>query len=78
MKQALIFAVLSVLVLQTLSGVPNSDRVKKEKPLSSHSHYDADGKHNPDYDHDAFIGDDEEEKKTWDDLTPEESKAKLE
>ncbi|XP_033117476.1 calumenin-B-like isoform X2 [Anneissia japonica] len=49
------------------------DRVKNQK-LSHEEHFDGDG-HNTDYDHDAFLG--EEEARTFEDLSPEESKARL-
>ncbi|XP_072047360.1 calumenin-B-like [Amphiura filiformis] len=74
MKQCLIFAVLSVLALQSF-GVPNNDRVKESKPLSHTDHYDADGNHNAGYDHDAFLG--EDESKSFSGLTEEQSKEKL-
>lgn len=50
------------------------------KKLSDQSHFvdtDNDGKfeHNPDYDHEAFLGKDESDK--FKQLTPEESKARL-
>ena len=41
--------------------------------LSEKKHYDGD-EHNPDYDHDAFLG---EEAKTFDQLSPEESQERL-
>ena len=37
--------------------------------------HEEDGEHNPDYDHDAFLG--HEDKKTFDQLSPEESKERL-
>jgi len=42
--------------------------------LSKEEHFDKHQEHNPDYDHEAFLG---EEAKTFDDLTPEESKSRL-
>lgn len=42
--------------------------------LSDKEHYDKDGKHNEEYDHEAFLG---KEKKSFDQLTPEESKERL-
>jgi len=42
--------------------------------LSKEEHFDKEKEHNPDYDHEAFLG---EEAKTFDDLTPEESKSRL-
>ena len=37
--------------------------------------HEEDGEHNADYDHDAFLG--HEDKKTFDQLSPEESKERL-
>lgn len=48
------------------------DRVHHEPQLSDKTHNDAESF---DYDHDAFLG--AEEAKTFDQLTPEESKARL-
>ena len=42
--------------------------------LSGEKHYDGD-EHNAEYDHDAFVG--QEEAKTFDELTPEESQKRL-
>ena len=42
--------------------------------LSDKEHYDKDGKHNEEYDHEAFLG---KEKKSFDQLTAEESKERL-
>lgn len=42
--------------------------------LSDEEHYLND-EHNPDYDHEAFLG--EDEARTFDQLTPEESKERL-
>lgn len=70
---------LSVLVCITLvHSIPNPDETLKkrviEKELSGKEHYHS-KEHNPDYDHEAFLG---EEAKTFDQLTPEESKRRLE
>ena len=43
--------------------------------MSEHEHFDGEGEHNADYDHDAFLG--EEEAKEFDKLTPEESLRRL-
>lgn len=51
---------------------PNKTRVKDE-PLSDKKHFDKE-EHNADYDHEAFLGD---EAKAFDQLSPEESKARL-
>lgn len=45
----------------------------KKQPLSHHKHFENE-EHNADYDHEAFLG---EEAKTFDQLTPEESKERL-
>lgn len=78
MKQAIVLLVLTVLVVQISSKPADSnkhtDRVHEGKPLSDSEHFVGDG-HNNDYDHDAFLG--EEEAKTFSDLSPEESKRRL-
>ena len=50
-----------------------SRRVHEGK-LSDQEHYDEKGEHNAEYDHDAFLG---KQKKSFDQLTPEESKERL-
>lgn len=42
--------------------------------LSDQEHYDKEGEHNAEYDHEAFLG---KQKKSFDQLTPEESKERL-
>ena len=42
--------------------------------LSDEEHYNEQGEHNNEYDHEAFLG---KEKKSFDQLTPEESKERL-
>lgn len=44
------------------------------QPLSDEEH-EQNGEHNSDYDHEAFLGHDEAE--TFDQLSPEESRARL-
>uniref|UniRef100_A0A8D8Y725 Reticulocalbin-3 n=1 Tax=Cacopsylla melanoneura TaxID=428564 RepID=A0A8D8Y725_9HEMI len=61
------------------SCIPNPDETQPkkrtlEKELSSKEHYHS-KEHNPDYDHEAFLG---EEAKTFDQLSVEESKKRLE
>uniref|UniRef100_T1JLL4 Reticulocalbin-3 n=1 Tax=Strigamia maritima TaxID=126957 RepID=T1JLL4_STRMM len=46
-----------------------------DKPLSTEKHYGMEEEHNADYDHEAFLG--EQEAKTFDQLSPEESKERL-
>jgi len=45
-----------------------------DRKLSEQVHFDKEQEHNEDYDHEAFLG---EDAKTFDDLTPEESKSRL-
>ena len=52
--------------------IDKKDRVIHDDLLSNRNHDDAD---NFDYDHEAFLGQDEA--KTFDQLTPEESKERL-
>jgi len=58
------------------SAIPTNDKKSRvhEASLSSHDH-NLHGEHNPDYDHDAFLGHDQAE--TFDQLSPEESQEKL-
>ncbi|KAG9264137.1 reticulocalbin-3 isoform X1 [Astyanax mexicanus] len=63
---------LSLIVGVTVAVPPQEKRVHHQRDLSDHAHDDA---HSFQYDHEAFLG--KEEAKTFDQLTPEESKAKL-
>ena len=49
-------------------------RVHEQQPLSDEVHY-KETEHNNEYDHQAFLGN--EQKKTFDELSPEESKLRL-
>ncbi|KAM9457523.1 reticulocalbin-3 isoform 3-T3 [Clarias gariepinus] len=64
--------ILSVLLALGLAVPPQEKRVHHQRDLSDHAHDDA---HGFQYDHEAFLG--KEEAKTFDQLTPEESKARL-
>ncbi|KAG1649593.1 Calumenin-B [Nymphon striatum] len=55
-------------------SIGKKDRVVTDKPLSDADHYDNEEHHNTEYDHEAFLGD---QAKTFDQLTPEESKERL-
>ncbi|KAL4617922.1 calumenin isoform X1 [Arapaima gigas] len=59
-------------VYATSKPTEKKDRIHHDDPLSDKEHDDSE---NFDYDHDAFLG--EEEAKTFDQLTPEESKERL-
>lgn len=60
------------------SGVPTlrseKERAFQQEDLSEQEHFDADGEHDPEYDHEAILGD---EAKEFDKLTEEESKRRL-
>ena len=49
-------------------------RIHEEQKLSDEEH-EVEGEHNPDYDHEAFLGKDES--KSFDQLSPEESRTSL-
>ena len=59
-------------VYATSKPTEKKDRVHHDEPLSNREHDDSE---NFDYDHEAFLG--QEEAKTFDQLTPEESKERL-
>lgn len=59
-------------VYATSKPTDKKDRVHHDEPLSNREHDDTE---NFDYDHEAFLG--QEEAKTFDQLTPEESKERL-
>lgn len=70
-------SVLLLLVVVT-SALPKSDDKKDrviDRELSDKEHFQNEH-HNPQYDHDAFLG--AEEAKTFEQLEPEESKRRLE
>lgn len=56
----------------TLAVPPKEKRVHHQRELSDHVHDDA---HGFQFDHEAFLG--KEDAKTFDQLTPEESQARL-
>lgn len=68
-----VFAFLAV----SVSSVPTEKhRPKVPKDLSDETHYEGDRRaHNSDYDHEAFLG--EEEAQTFDQLAPAEAKRRL-
>ncbi|XP_061174316.1 calumenin-like isoform X3 [Saccostrea echinata] len=78
MKLIEIYLILALIVITYSSAIPKPGEDKKnrvhEQKLSEAEH-EHEGEHNPDYDHEAFLGKDEA--KTFDQLTPEESKERL-
>nr|XP_054761622.1 calumenin-like isoform X2 [Lytechinus pictus] len=75
MKKSLIVCMyLALLIAVTLAKPAENNRVKEEAKLSDQEHFGG-NEHNPDYDHDAFLG--HEDAKTFDNLSPEESRNRL-
>lgn len=65
---------LTCLIIGVVGAIPRPNKTRvKDEALSDKKHFDAND-HNADYDHEAFLG---EEAKTFDQLTPEESKERL-
>ncbi|ESO97522.1 hypothetical protein LOTGIDRAFT_103470 [Lottia gigantea] len=72
------FALLILVLVLVATAIPtkaddNKKRVK-DKQLSGEDHIE-NGEHNADYDHEAFLG--KEERQTFDQLSPEESRERL-
>jgi len=66
---------LLVLCLAIVSAKPKDDSTRvHDGKLSKEEHFSSTGEHNPEYDHDAFLG---SEKKEFDALKPEEAKKRL-
>lgn len=55
-------------------SVEEGNKSRRDGKLSDQEHYDEKGEHNAEYDHEAFLG---KQKKSFDQLTPEESKKRL-
>ncbi|GFY57945.1 calumenin-B [Trichonephila inaurata madagascariensis] len=72
-----IVLLVSFVVFVVCRAVPNPEGNKRvvDKPLSVEKHYDENEAHNAQYDHEAFLG--EEEARKFDELSPEESKERL-
>lgn len=67
-----------ILVVALIAGVFSvpTEHKRGPKDLSDETHYKGNKKdHNPDYDHEAFLG--EEEAQTFDQLSPSEAKRRL-
>lgn len=68
-----------LLLACSCSGVPttlrsDSQRGFQQEELSEHEHFDANGLHDAEYDHEAILG---EEAKEFNELSEEESKRRL-
>ncbi|KAK6191750.1 hypothetical protein SNE40_003354 [Patella caerulea] len=76
MMQCYTFFLLIIVVVASAIPTKADDQKKrvKEKSLSDESHSE-NGEHNSDYDHEAFLG--KEERQTFDQLSPEESRDRL-
>ena len=75
MKQLNSLSILLLLAAVVLATPKPRDRVVKDPELSDLEH-EVDEDHNKEYDHEAFLG--KEEAKKYDELTPEQSKDRLE
>lgn len=75
MARYLSFLCISFCSLVALARPPDAKEKGRifDGKLSDEEHFKEEN-HNPDYDHEAFLGND---KKTFDQLTPEESKERL-
>lgn len=71
--KTLFFLGLSATFLLVTYGVPTDKHRGPPPDLSDQPHYEPE--HNPDYDHEAFLGKEEAEK--FDQLSPEESRRRL-
>ncbi|KAK2184111.1 hypothetical protein NP493_281g00049 [Ridgeia piscesae] len=77
MESVATFLLLALVAATLSSAIPKHDDNKRviDKELSDEKHYAEGEEHNPEYDHEAFLG--KETAKTFDELTPEESKKRL-
>uniref|UniRef100_A0A1W7R9T7 Reticulocalbin-3 n=1 Tax=Hadrurus spadix TaxID=141984 RepID=A0A1W7R9T7_9SCOR len=75
MLQATYIALLLCILSITVAIPKPEDGKKKRDRLSGEQHYGNDDEHNTAYDHEAFLG--EDEARTFDQLSPEESKERL-
>uniref|UniRef100_A0A669DHV1 Calumenin a n=1 Tax=Oreochromis niloticus TaxID=8128 RepID=A0A669DHV1_ORENI len=71
-RPVFVFLILAVVVSSSSKPTERKSRVHHEEPLSALEH---DDQKNFDYDHEAFLG--QEEAKTFEQLTPEESQRRL-
>lgn len=72
-----LFLILCVLTICAQTGEGATKRTgsaRDQGNLSDEEHYNEKGEHNSEYDHEAFLGN---QKKSFDQLTPEESKERL-
>lgn len=75
MVRTLVVAAVLAILAVSVSGVP-TDHKRGPKDLSDQTHFVGDKRdHNADYDHEAFLG--EDEAKTFDQLSPGEAKRRL-
>lgn len=73
----LMVTVARIMTITTSSAIPEPDHKTRvlDQPLSDEEHYVDEGEHSRNYDHEAFLGKDDV--KTFDELTPEDSKIRL-
>ena len=70
-----ILALCSLMLTCHVHATPTKDRIKDTLSNEEHFAKDGDYAHNPEFDHEAFLGKDDA--KTFDELTPYQSKVKL-
>lgn len=68
------FCFLAVCAKSVEGATKRTGRAQDHGELSDQEHYNEKGEHNDEYDHEAFLG---KQKKSFDQLTPEESKERL-
>lgn len=66
--------VLAICVKTGEGATKRTGSARDQGSLSDEEHYNEKGEHNSEYDHEAFLGN---QKKSFDQLTPEESKERL-
>lgn len=64
-----------LLIIGSAFAIPKESEKRVLDNDLSHSEHFEDGHHNPQYDHEAFLG--EDQAKTFDQLSPEESTRRL-
>lgn len=69
----LIFGIIALVC--TASAIPKPDETHHNIDVLAHANHLADPAHNTNYDHELFLG--EDQAKTFDQLSPEESRRRL-
>lgn len=75
MRTLLFLGISATLLIAVFGGPTEHGKRGPPKDLSDEEHYDGGNEHNPEYDHEAFLG--KETAQEFDKLSPEESKRRL-